>query len=418
MRTRLNNNPPVVVIGAGIVGLSCALWLQRKGLEVALVDPDDPGSGTSSGNACTIADYGCVPVNSPDLFRRLPALLASSDSPLSLNLGYALSHPSWMIEFLLNCRESKVTRITRLLGKLLAKTYEGLDPLIQMAGAQNLLQQLGCMYVYRNQQEFRAASKSNQARRTQGAEFIELDQGDIRELEPNLKIGFERGLLFDKASHVLNPLTLCQRYFECFQRNHGQYIRQRALEVIHTRDAVQVRLDNSETVDAARVVVAAGAFSKSIAGIPMQLMKLDTERGYHVQFSHMQHLLTRPVSWNQAGFYATPMDQGMRIAGTVEIAGYGEAKNPRNLDYLTRKAHEMLELPQKPDQEWLGFRPTCPDSLPVIGFSTASEYILFAFGHHHLGLTLSGITGKLIAELANGEKPSHNISPFSPRRFF
>jgi D-amino-acid dehydrogenase len=407
----------IAVIGAGIVGCSCALWLQKKGFAVTLIDPDDPGAGTSSGNACTIAEYGCVPVNSPDLFRRLPSLLFSKDSPLSIDLGYVLSHPAWMIEFLLNCREQKVARIIRQLGKLLSKVYDGLDPLLDMADARDLVAQNGFMHVYRDQQEFNAAKRANQARREQGTNFVELDQGDIRDLEPNLKVPFERGLLFDSISHVLNPTALCQRYVECFKRNQGQLLRQRALEVIHGTGSVQIRLDNGASVDAERVVIAAGAFSKFIDGIPTRLLKLDTERGYHVQFSNMQHLLNRPVSWQQAGFYATPTNQGMRFAGTVEIAGYKEEKNPRILNYLNRKAHEMLDLPAQPDQEWLGFRPTCPDALPVIGFSTTSEHILYAFGHHHLGLTLSGITGKLIAELANGEEPSHNIAPFSPRRF-
>jgi D-amino-acid dehydrogenase len=387
----LNSKTRIAVVGAGVVGLSCALWLQRKGFEVILIDPDDPGAGTSSGNACTIAEYGCIPVNSPDLFRRLPSLLFSSDSPLSMDLGYVLSHPAWMIEFLLNCREHKVDRIIRLL--LLAKVYDGLDPLIEMANARDLLAQRGFMHVYRDQREFEAAKSSNQKRRAQGSSFVELERGDIEELEPNLKFPFQRGLLFDSISHVLDPLALSQRYFECFQQNEGQYLRQR------------------------RVVIAAGAFSKSIEGIPTKLLKLDTERGYHVQYSNMQHLLKRPVSWHHAGFYATPMNRGLRFAGTVEIAGYRKPMNPRIIDYLTRKSREMLELPEKPDQEWLGFRPTCPDALPVIGFSTVSEFIIYAFGHHHLGLTLSGITGKLVAELANGEDPSHNITPFSPRRF-
>ncbi len=407
----------IAVIGAGIVGCSCALWLQKKGFAVTLIDPEDPGSGTSSGNACTIAEYGCVPVNSPDLFRRLPSLLFSSESPLSLDPRYVLSHPAWMISFLLNCREQKVARIIRLLGKLLTKVYDGLDPLLDMADARDLLSQQGFMHVYVNQREFDAAKRANKARREQGSDFVELDQGDIRDLEPNLKIPFERGLLFDSISHVLNPLTLCQRYVECFKRNQGQLLRHRALEIIHGDGSVQIRLDNGETVDAERVVIAAGAFSKSIDGIPMQSLKLDTERGYHVQYNNMQHLLKRPVSWHHAGFYATPMNQGMRFAGTIEIAGNNKEKNPRIINYLNRKAHEMLELPERPDEEWLGFRPTCPDALPVIGFSTTSEYILFAFGHQHLGLTLAGITGKLIAELANREEPSHNITPFSPRRF-
>ena len=414
----MNSQTHIAVVGAGIVGCSCALWLQKKGFRVTLIDPDEPGSGTSSGNACTIATYGCVPVNSPDLFRRLPSLLFSSDSPLSLDLGYALSHPGWMFEFLLNCREHKVERIIRLLGKLLAKTWDGLDPLLDMADARDLLKQNGFMHVYRNQREFDMAKAANQARRKYGSEFTELDQGDIRELEPNLKIPFERGLLFEGIHHVLDPRALCQRYSDCFQRNQGELLRQRAVEVKHGKGSVEVLLDNGQSVEAERVVIAAGAFSKTIDGLPMQLMKLDTERGYHIQFSNMQHLLSRPVSWHHAGFYATPMNLGMRFAGTVEIAGYHDKKNPRIIDYLTRKAHQMLELPEKPDQEWLGFRPTCPDSLPVIGYSTMSEYIIYAFGHHHLGLTLSGITGKLVAELANGEEPSHNIAPFNPRRFF
>ncbi len=413
----MNNSTRIAVIGAGIVGCSCALWLQRKGFEVILIDPDDPGSGTSSGNACTIAEYGCIPVNSSDLFRRLPALLFSSDSPLSLDPVYALSHPAWMIDFLLNCRERKVTQTINLLGKLLTKVYDGLDPLLDMADARDLLAQHGFMHVYLDQREFTAAKRANQARREQGSSFVELNQGDIQDLEPNLKPPFERGLLFDSISHVLNPMALCQRYVECFQRNQGQLLRHRALEVRHGAGSVQIQLDNGECVDAERVVIAAGAFSKFIDGIPTQLLKLDTERGYHVQFSNMQHLLSRPVSWQQAGFYATPMSLGLRFAGTVEIAGYHKEMNPRMVSYLTRKAHEMLELPAQADEEWLGFRPSCPDALPVIGYSTVSEHILFAFGHQHIGLTLAGITGKLIAELANGEEPSHNIAPFSPRRF-
>ena len=414
----MNAQTRIAVVGAGIVGCSCALWLQRKGIAVTLIDPEDPGSGTSSGNAGTIADYGCVPVNSPDLFKRLPSLLSSSDSPLSLSLSYALSHPSWMIKFLVNCRKHKVARTTRLLGKLLAKTHEGLDPLLDMADARDLMRQHGCMYVYRSEQEFQNANPSNLARRAQGADYSELDRGDIQDLEPGLKLPFERGLLFAAASHTINPQALCQRYFECFQRNGGEYLPQRAVRIEQGTDSVQLRLDNGGNLQPDRIVIAAGAFSKSIEGIPMGMLPLDTERGYHVQFNNMQHLLTRPVSWNSAGFYATPMEHGMRIAGTVEIAGYGSAHNPRNLAYLTRKAQQMLELPSQPDDEWLGFRPTLPDALPVIGYSSGSEYVLLAFGHQHLGLTLAGITGKLIAELANGEEPSHNISPFNPRRFF
>lgn len=412
----MNNPPSIAVVGAGIVGCSCALWLQRKGFRVTLIDPEDPGSGTSSGNACTIADYGCIPINSPSLFRRLPSLIWSGDSPLEINFAYALSHPGWMLRFLANCREGQVNHIIAALGALLAKTYEGLDPLLDMAEARDLMRQQGCMYVYESEHDFQQAEPSNRVRREQGARYIELDRADIVDLEPGLRHPFQRGLLFEAASHVIDPLLLVQRYFECFQRNGGEYIRQRAVSIEQIGDGVRLRLDNGGNLQPDRIVIAAGAFCKNIAGVPSRL-PLDTERGYHVQFSDHQHLLNRPVCWNTAGFYATPTAQGMRLAGTVEIAGYNPRPNPRRLAYLVRRGREMLDLPARPDQEWLGFRPTMPDSLPVIGCSRDSDRVIMAFGHHHLGLTLAGITGKLVAELANGEQPGHNIGPLSPQRF-
>jgi glycine/D-amino acid oxidase-like deaminating enzyme len=397
--------------------LSCALWLQKKGFQIILIDPEDPGSGTSSGNACTIAEYGCVPVNSPDIFRRLPSLLFSKDSPFSLDPMYAISNPGWMIDFLLNCRQHKVDQIIQQLGKFVPKARSGLDPLLDMAQAHDLLSEQGFMHVYRDDQEFDSARVANQARRDQGVDFIELNAGEIQELEPNLKLPFQHGLLFEGIKHVLDPLALSERFAECFQHNQGQLLRQRAVEVRHLQDSVQILLDNGDQIDANRVVVAAGAFSKSICGISSKSIKLDTERGHHVQFSNLQGLVSRPVSWQQAGFYATPTNLGLRFAGTVEIAGFRKTKNPRMIQYLTRKAKEMFDLTEEPDQEWLGFRPTTSDALPVIGYSTISENILFAFGHQHIGLTLSGITGKLISELINGEDLSHDIEPFSPRRF-
>ncbi len=413
----MNKNKTVAVVGAGIVGLSCALWLQIKGFSVILIDPEKPGSGTSYGNAGTIADYGCIPVNSPTIFKRLPSLLFSKDSPLSIDLHYALTHLPWLISFLKNCRTERVARIIRILGKLLQKTYQGLDPLIELSGSQHLLSQQGCLQIFNTEREYESARAGIQARKDQGVEFTQLEAGEIGELEPALKLPCVKGLLFDKARHVVNPQSLATRYFECFLAKQGRYVKQRVLAIDHKNDSLGVILEDAETLNADRVVIAAGAFSAQIKGTGAHRLPLDTERGYHVQYAGRQSLLNRPVSWVAAGLYATPMDQGLRFAGTVEIAGYGQAMNPRNLDFLVRKSREMFDLPDKPDQEWLGFRPTFPDALPVIGYSPHSEYIMFAFGHHHLGLTLAGITGKLIAELLNQEEPSHRIKAFSSRRF-
>jgi glycine/D-amino acid oxidase-like deaminating enzyme len=413
----MTDTKTVAVVGAGVVGLSCALWLQKKGFCVTLVDPEKPGSGTSSGSACTIADYACVPVNSPDIFKRLPSLLFSKDSPLTVSTVYALTHLPWLLQFLSNCRPSRVASITETLGQLLQKTYQGLDPLLELSNSQNLMSQQGCMYVYKTLAEFEAARATNEVRKKHGVDYIELDRADIQRLEPGIKPIFEKGILFESATHTLNPQSLCTNYFNRFLKNQGRFINHRALEVMPDGDTVKLILNRAENLEVDHVVIAAGAFSKQIKGCGASHLPLDTERGYHIQYANRQSSVNRPVSWNLAGIYATPMNEGLRIVGTVEIAGYSTKVNQRNIDYLARKGKEMFDLPDQAEQQWLGFRPTLPDALPVIGHSPISNRISFAFGHQHIGLTLSGITGKLISELINNEPLSHDINAFSPDRF-
>jgi D-amino-acid dehydrogenase len=323
-----------------------------------------------------------------------------------------------LLRFLSNCRPVRVSKIIDSLGLILQQSYQGLNPLLELSESQHLMAQKGCMHVYQTLAEFEAARATNEIRRQQGSEYIELDHAAIRNLEPNLKPIFEKGILFESASQTLNPQSLSTQYFNHFLKHQGQYISQQVVETMTDGNVVKLKLNGSDsplTVD--HVVIAAGAFSKQIKGIGAKHLPLDTERGYHIQYANLQSNVNRPVSWNQAGIYATPMNEGLRFAGTVEIAGNSLKKNQQVLNYIARKAGQMFNLPNQPDQEWLGFRPTLPDALPVIGHSPVSERITFAFGHHHLGLTLAGITGKLISELVNNEPLSLDISAFSPDRF-
>jgi len=242
----MNKDKTVAIVGAGIVGCSCALWLQKKGFTVVLIDPEKPGSGTSSGNACTIADYGCVPVNNPNIFRNMPSLMFSDNSPLSVNFAYAIRHLPWMLSFLSNCRATKVAGISRSLGKILQKTYDGLDPLIEYCDAESLLSRQGCMYVYRTEADFQSARASNQVRADHGFEFTELDSDDIRQLEPGIKLPFAKGLLFDKATQVVNPQSLTSRYFETFMQNDGQFLSHRVDAIAHENESLTVQLDDAE----------------------------------------------------------------------------------------------------------------------------------------------------------------------------
>lgn len=407
----------VNVIGAGIVGLSCALWLQREGYRVRVIDPESPGSGTSSGNACTIAEYGCIPINSPTLFRQLPSLLMRKDSPLALNPVYALKRLDWMLDFLMHCRSKPVEHAIHQLGDLLQHAWSGLEPLLKSTSTEDLIKDRGFMHVYVNQKEFDDAWPSNQLRAKHGSKIRPLAESEIYELEPNLKPIFKRGMYFDGIRQVLDPLELCQRYSICLGENGAEFVCDRVQSVNEKDDGVELVLSSGKSIRSDCTIVAAGAFSKFINGLGKAADKLDTERGYHVLYRGYEAMLSRPVSWHTGGFYAVPMKQGMRLSGTVEIAGYSPRENPERIANLANKAHAMLGLPTTPDATWLGFRPTFPDALPAIGYLNRSSRVIAAFGHHHVGLTLSGITGKLVAELVGRRPLSHDISAFSPGRF-
>ena len=418
----------IAVIGAGIVGASCALWLTRGGHRVELVDGNPPGAGASSGNACTIAEYGCVPINQPDLFLRLPKLWGGA---FRISPIYAARNLAWFVEFLKHCRRAQVAKITAALGALLARADDGLNPLLAMAKCQNLLDANGCLFVYRNAREYQADEKNLTTRRECGVSFEKLSGDEVRELEPNLKLKFARGVLFDRARSVRNPQKLVEALVAAVCANGGNLHRHHAAAVDEKGrekgHGVEVRLVNRKVIGADKVVIAAGAFSRQIAvnalnvnvdgdGGYIKTLPLDVERGYHIQFADCQHLASRPIHWVGSGFYAVPTDSALRFAGTVEFAGITPRKNKRTLNYITRTAAQMFDLPA-PTQTWLGFRPTFPDALPVIGHSRRSKNILLAFGHHHLGLTLGGITGMLISQLIDGKPPAVPLAPYRPDRF-
>ena len=408
----------LAIVGAGIVGVSCALWAQKLGLRVLILDENQPGTGVSMGNAGTIATYACVPVNSPGIFRSLPSLLFSRESPLGFDWLYAMRNMPWVLAFLRNCTPANVRRISDQLGDLLSYTDSGLDPLIAEAGAEDLLIDNGCLYIYSTKTSFEAAAISTETRRRNGVVFDVLDVEAVRELEPTLKLSLYKGLHYRGARHVSDPQALVERFHERFTKLGGTWLQKKVVRTNPDMDfGVEVELADGARISTRRAVVAAGAHSKSIADSGVSDLPLDTERGHHVVFNDQAHLLSRPVGWADAGLYATPMKQGLRIAGTVEIAGLKKPKSQARIDFLTRKAHEMFGDLGAPDEDWLGFRPTMPDALPVIGRSHRSDKILFAFGHQHIGLTLAGITGRIIADLAQDRMPNFDISGFDPKRF-
>ncbi len=411
------NDFELIVVGAGIVGMSAALWAQKEGLKTLICDPNPPGSGTTYGSACTIATYACIPVNSPSVFTSLPHLLTSRESPLSFNLWHGLKNPRWMLSFLKNCRTANVRHISQTLGQILAQADAGLNPLITEARAEDLMVSNDCLYVWSSRSGYEGALESNAMRRAQGVDFNELSPDEVRQLEPDLQLPVHRGLHFKGARHVTNPQELVTRMQKRFQALGGTYLPHSVIRCRPDDTGVTAYMSDGTQIRAGRLALCAGARSCQISGSGAERLPLGTERGYHILYRNHGGLVSRPVGWAEAGFYATPMAHGLRIAGTVEINAIDAAFNTRCTNYLQRKSHEMFGPLGPPDDTWLGHRPTMPDALPVIGYSPASDRIILAFGHQHIGLTLGGVTGRIVTDLARGQPSLCDITNFAPQRF-
>ena len=406
-----------LIIGAGMVGSCCALYLQRAGHDVTLIDPHPPGSQTSFGNAATIATYACIPVNHPKLLKSLPSLMFGSERPLSISPGYALTRLPWLFSFLRHCRRDRVDQTISALGALLRHAEDTSLTLFQAADAMDLIRRNGTLYLYSDAETRMAAKDDIARRRDQGMSISEVKAEDVRDLEPALAPIFASGILYNDGFQLCDPQQAVLRLVNRFAADGGEIVCDRVQSIEPAGlDQVRVHLSGSTRVFK-DVVIAAGAWSTRIEGPVIDRLPLDTERGYHVMFPDDASALSRPVGLADAGLYLSPVDGGLRAAGTVELAGLDAKPNQRRLDYIESAARRALPSLSRRGDTWLGFRPTLPDSLPVIGRSSRHPSVIYAFGHQHVGLTLGGVTGKLVQQIMDREDPIVDPTPYAAQRF-
>ncbi|TKC83962.1 FAD-binding oxidoreductase [Trinickia terrae] len=407
----------VAVLGAGFIGLSSAYWLLRDGHRVTLFDPLGPGEAASYGNAGTFANYGCIPVNNPDVFRNLPNLLFSATSPFRIRWGYVPHLAPWLARFLLAATPKRCEASARALASLLSRAFEGYREMLAVDGLSSFVRQRECLYLYSNAASFQAAQRSLALRRSLGVRFQNIERDGIQALEPNLAPIFANGTLFGDSWFLSDPRGFLQM-LHASMMSQGLRHERIAIRSLEPRSGSVRLVDESGRMhDAGHAIICTGASSRRFAQQCGDRVPLDTERGYHVRFPGTAPLISRPCGWAERGFYMVPMDGGIRAAGTVELGGYGPRKNPALLNLITTSAQEALPALQQPDSTWLGFRPSLPDGLPVVGRSSASPRAVYAFGHQHLGVTLGGVTGSVVADLVAGRACPLDLEPYSPRRF-
>jgi len=406
----------IAVIGSGIIGICTAFFLQKSGFKVTIFDKQSPGSMTSFGHACTFADYANVPINSPSVYKDIPKMLLRSDGPLAVDFSYVIKNLPWAFKFLKNCRKEKVNEIASSLATILHHSRLSYDYIFKEVQVSQYIKNEENIYIYESRKAYEDAKYSTILREKNNIKVKELSKKDIHDLEPNLAQVYYAGQLFVGSRHTTNPLAISKKIFENFLLKDGKYINQNVRNIIQKEKTIEVFTED-QNIEFDQIVVCAGAWSNYIANMIGDDFPLDTERGYHVLFESDKNIINRPVGWSQSGFYLIQIEDGIRAAGTVEIAGLTKPPNTNRLKMIEREARKILPQLKNVKSTWMGNRPTLPDSLPIIGKSNKNENVLYAFGHQHIGWTLAAVTGKAINELIKGSQPNFNISYFSPERF-
>ena len=408
----------VTVIGAGIVGVSCALHLLRRGHRVTLLDRRAPGEGCSKGNAGMFSSDSYVPLSMPGDLWRVPGWLLDPLGPLAIRWRHLPNLLPFLVRFIAAGRAERVAAIADALMPLLAASPEQHLKLARGTAAESLIRRQGAMYVYENAETLAKDERGWRMRRERGANLVALTAADIREREPALAPIYESGYFLPDLGHATDPTRLVKSLAEAFEQSGGQLLRREVLDLDVGVDSVRRVVTGQGGLDVDLLVIAAGAWSAKLAARLGHRVPLEGERGYHVTIADPGVKLNVPVFVATYKFIATPMSMGIRVAGTAEYAGLQAGPNRGRWNVLIKHAKRMLPgIDVGNLTTWSDVRPTLPDSLPVIGRAANQRNVFFAFGHQHVGLTAGPKTGEVIADLVAGRTPNIDIRPFQIDRF-
>lgn len=414
----MDRNIDVIVVGAGVVGLSAALALRARGQTVTVLDREGPAAGASAGNAGAFAFTDILPLASPGILRKAPKWLLDPLGPLSVPPAYALRIAPWMYRFWRACAPSRVAASTRAQTALMDLSKAELEPFLAATGLLAMLRKEGNLQVYETEAEFRASLPGWQARADHGIDFRHMDPEEMAEVQPGLSPRFTRGTFTPGWYSITDPKDYTLALAERLRAQGGEVTRGEVVALAPDGAGVTLTLADGQTRRAAQVVLAAGAHSHRLARKMGERIPLETERGYNTTLPGDAFDLRTQITFGGHGFVITRLASGIRVGGAVELGGLDLPPNFRRSEAMLKKAQNFLPgLRATGGVQWMGFRPSLPDSLPAIGKARASSRVIYAFGHGHLGLTQSAGTARLVADLVTGTAPAIDMTPFSPQRF-
>ncbi|WP_413708560.1 NAD(P)/FAD-dependent oxidoreductase [Rhizobium sp. Rhizsp82] len=408
-----------IVVGAGIIGTAIAYQLQRRGETVVLLDRNEPGTGASYGNMASIAVTEFMPASRPGIWAQMPGWMMDPEGPVRIRPSYMPKLIPWFLRFISASRPSKLRELEAAGAVLCRRVYEDLDVLLAETGLQHMISAEGCLSVYTDEAEFKADREHIEILDRFGFRYEILGGNAIRDLEPAVTTKIGKAVLFPDNRSISNPFKLVQALADQFKKLGG---------VVETGEVVgfdqdnagvkSVRLRDGRALSSDCVVLAAGAFTGRLSSMLGEPIPLETERGYHTQIMAPGVSMRHSLIWSARAFMVTPTAGGIRVGGTVEMAGLDAAPDYRRAKVLVKRAREALpDLKVEQASEWMGHRPAMPDTVPVMGRSAKRGNVWYATGHGHLGLTYGATTARLLTDLILGVTPPVDMKPYRVDRF-
>lgn len=409
----------IVVVGAGVVGTCCALEAAMRGHRVRLIDPRAPGTGTSFGNAGSIAIGSIWPTSTPGLWKKLPKMIVDPTSPVQTRWATLPKMAPWLAHFFAAGRPGRVTEISAALAALAQTAMDAHNGLMKRHGINGIIEPVGWLKVYPNQASFERTRAEREAMAAAGVNTELLNADELRQLEPHLDRRFTVGFFQPDNGFVTNPLTLTQAYADAFRGLGGEIFQEEVRDFEFGPAGPTKVITDLGMHDCDQVVIATGAHSQRLARRLGAPVLVQAERGYHANIVRDgPSLLRRPTVIGDVGCVIAPMTDGYRITTGSELS---TPDAPPDFSLLRRHvAMARKALPGMDgdvNREWMGRRPATPDSLPVLGRSPRHGNVLLAFGHGHIGLTLSARTAQIIGDLIDARDPGINLAPYRANRF-
>ncbi len=415
------SKPQATIIGAGCIGISCAVHLQAEGFDVTVIDRVPPGEGCSFGNAGGVVPSSVLPDFHSGVLRKLPGWLLDPLGPLSIRWRHLPKALPWMLKAARNTMPSVARSIIEGKAALSLRVLSDFDIIMQMTGTANLLNKVDGIRLFDTEEQFASEEGERRIRREFGIDQRKIAAAELRELEPEIAPDFACGTWYDVWYHLTNPATFVARMTETLVRNGGTLVRDDVVSAHHDGNrAVKLVLREAGELGIENLVVAAGAYSDLIARQLGSKVMLEAERGYHLTIPNPGVQINRTLTWAACHGAMTPMDVGLRLAGTDEFAGVDAPPNWNRATILWQTFRRVLPGLRPLDDsvsKWMGRRPGTPDSLPYIGPSAKLTNVWYAFGHGHLGLTWGPTTGRLISELMVGKPSNIALAPYRIDRF-